>query len=174
MSNIFDIMYDKAYIMSKLLDITEGIMTHEERNNLVAIFVSLCVLGYISLRIWTQYHDGVFDQPDALKIWARTVLWAIPLSIVAMIIALILFTILHAIITRNPKPSFIVDERDNYIGRRGMMVTMFVSSGGFMVALICLALGWSAFAVFNVIFYSFGVGDLSGNLTKLYLWRRGV
>ena len=174
MYSIFDTMIDISYIMSNEPYIAEGIMTHEERNNLVSIFTGILVQIYISYRIWSQYADGVFDGPDGLMLWARTILWIIPVAIIAMIISVILFAILHAIVTGNPKPSFIVDERDKSIGRTGNIVTMVVSSIGFIIALICLALGWSAFAAFNILFYSFAAGDFSGNLTKQYLWRRGM
>ena len=149
-------------------------MTHEERNNLVSIFVGLFVIGYLSFRIWTKYEAGIFDGPDGLMLWARTVLWAIPLGIGLMIVALIVTTIIHAILTNNSKPNFIVDERDKLIGRYGMIVTMSVASGGFILGIVFLAMGYSAFAVLNIMFYGFAGADFAGNLTKQILWRRGM
>lgn len=149
-------------------------MTHEERNNLVAIVVGLFIMFYLGSRVWLKYEAGEFDGPDGLMIWARTVLWVIPIGIGLMIIATILTSIVHAIVTKTPNPSFIVDERDRHIGRYGTIVTMSLSGAGLILAMVFLAIGWSPLAAMNTIFFSYAASDLIGNLVKLILWRRGL
>lgn len=148
-------------------------MPFKQRNAYVAIFINIIVIGFFAMRINTLYQGGEFSGPDALSIWAKTVLWMIPVSIIATIILTILFNIIYAIITHQPKPSFVVDERDRNIEINGMRVTLVVSSAGFILSLIALAFGWSAFSVFNVLLFSFAIGDLGGNLSKLIIYRRG-
>jgi len=148
-------------------------MTHEERNTYVAIFTNLFVMGYFIMRLIRLDGEGAFDAPDGLAVWAQTVLWIIPASIVMTIVLTIVFNILFAIATREESPSFVVDERDKMIGRRGMMATIFVASGGFILALIALAFGWTAFFALNVILFAFAGGDLFGSLFKLFFYRRG-
>ena len=149
-------------------------MTHEERNNLMAIVVGIMIIIYIAWNVHSKVEAGVFTGPDGLMLWARTVLWAIPIGVISMIVGTILMAIIYAIATGDPKPSFIVDERDKLIGNWGMKVTIGCVSTGFIMAIIGLAMGSSAFVVLNVIFFSFAAGDLFGNLTKLVLWRRGL
>lgn len=148
-------------------------MPFKERNIVVAIFTNLIVIAYFAWRICRMLQDGQFDGSDALTVWARTVLWMIPLSIVATIIGTILFNIIYAIVTRQPKPSFVVDERDKAIEITGMKATMVVISTGFMLGMVALAFGWTGFTVFNLILFSFAFADLGGNLVKLALYRRG-
>lgn len=149
-------------------------MTHEERNNLMGILTGILIISYIGWSVYTKAEAGVFAGPDALMIWARTVLWAIPIGIISMIISMILFNIIYAIATNNANPSFVVDERDQSIKIWGMRVTAAAMSTGFIITLIGLAFGWSAFTACNMIFFSFAFGDLLGNLTKLVLYRRGL
>jgi len=148
-------------------------MTHEERNNLIAIVTSLLINGWLGWRVWTLYQAGEFAGPDALMLWARTVLWVIPASVVLTIILTIVFTILFAIATRDENPDFTVDERDKNFGRRGMIAAMVVASGGFLLAVGLLALGWTAFAAFNILYAGFALASLAGNVVTLGSYRRG-
>lgn len=150
-------------------------MTHEERSNIVSIITGFLVIGYLILKLLGMNAEGAFDGPDAVKIWARTVLWVIPFSIAGMIIVLIGFNIFYAIVTNTKNPSFIVDERDKHINTWGARVTMVIMAGGFILALLALAFrDWSAFAALNLVFFSFSAADMLGNITKLIMWRRGM
>jgi len=90
-----------------------------------------------------------------------------------MIIGTILFSIVFAIATHDPKPSFIVDERDNLFSRRSILAVVIFAGGGFLVSIAGLAWGWSALLAFNVIYFSFATGSFAGDLTKLISYRRG-
>jgi len=149
-------------------------MTHQERNNLVAIINSLLVTGFFATRIFQMYQQGAFEGPDGLAIWAQTVLWIIPASIIGSIVLTILFNIFYAIATNNSKPSFVVDERDKMLSNRSMITTMIVVSAGFILSLVALAFGWPSFVVLNMILLSFAVGDLIGSLVKLVMYRWGA
>ncbi len=149
-------------------------MSHEERNTIVAIIANLVVVIFWGSRIWGMYGDGVFDGPDGLMEWARTVLWMIPTSIAVTIIATILFNIFFAIATRDGDPDFTVDERDRSIGIKGLRVTIVIASAGFIAGLIGLAVGWTPFTVLNIILVGFALGDLLGSLTRLTLYRMGA
>lgn len=149
-------------------------MTYEERNNLVAIFTNLLVCGYFIQQITGKFAAGVFDGPDGLAIWAQTILWIIPVSIVATIVLTIVANILFAIAARDPDPEMVSDERDRTFGTRAMLTSMIVASAGFIMALVMLAFfDWSAFFALNLILAGFAVADLSGNLVKFVSYRRG-
>ena len=146
-------------------------MSHEERNNIVAIFVNLVTNLYILTRLRGMWASGAFDGPNALMIWARTVLWVVPIAIVATIVLTILANILFAIATMDENPDFTVDERDRMFQVRGMAVTMVVASFGFIGCLVALAFGWEAIVVFTLLYIAFSAGDLIGNLVKLVSYR---
>lgn len=148
-------------------------MTYRDRNNVVSILVSLAVNSYIVLRLLQMEQAGLFDGPDAVNIWARMVIWAIPISIAATIIGTILFNIGHAIVTGNAKPSFIVDERDRLFDRRGIIAIVVLAGAGFISSIIALALDHSALTGFNIMFFAMALGSMAADLTKFISYRRG-
>lgn len=149
-------------------------MTYEERNNLVAIFTNLMVCGYFIQQITSKFAAGVFDGPDGVAVWAQTVLWVIPASIVATIVVTIVFNILFAIAARDPNPEMVSDERDKMFGNRAMLTVTMVASAGFIMALVMLAFfNWSAFLALNLTLAGFALADLLGNIVKFVSYRRG-
>lgn len=148
-------------------------MTYQERNNLVAIFNNLIVSGYFTWRIYGMYLEGGFDGPVGLTIWAQTVLWVIPVSIIASIILTIVFNIVFAIAARDPNPEMVSDERDRQFGSRSIVTAVIVASAGFILALVVLALGFDVFYALNLILVGFVLADLIGSLVKLISYRRG-
>lgn len=148
-------------------------MTYGGRNTIVALFTNLGVMGFFSWRLWLLHQDGALDGPEGLAVWAKNALWIIPASVVATILLSIVFNVLFAVVTREEKPSFVVDERDEAFRIKALMATIVVASAGFILALVALAVGREALVAFNIILAAFALGDLSGSLVKLYLYRRG-
>lgn len=146
-------------------------MSYEERNTVAAIVVNLCVVAFFAWLIMSMYGDGAFAGDEGLAVWARTVLWVIPASVVASIVVTILFNIVFSIATQDEDPDTTVDERDRSISIKGMRVTMIVASAGFIGALALLALGWSPLIGLNVILAGFALGDLGGSVTRMALYR---
>lgn len=141
-------------------------MPYELRNTLAALACNFFVNGIVIWRFLHLHSSGAFDGPNALALFGQTVLWTIPLAIIATIVMSILFNIVIAIVMREPKPEFIADERDQMFKMRSMVVTMIAVSAGFICAMIALALGWSALSVFIMIYFAFALGDLLGNVVK--------
>lgn len=148
-------------------------MTYQDRNTVVSIFVNLSVSAFVVLRLLDMNAAGLFDGPDAVNNWARMVIWLIPLGIVATIIGTILFNIGFAIITNEPKPSFIVDERDKLFERRSSLAIIIFAGAGFVSAVIALALNASALVGFNIIYLGMAFGSLAADLVKFVSYRRG-
>ena len=114
-------------------------MSQEERSAVVSIFVNIAVDLWVILRLWDLWQTGALGGPDGLQIWARTVLWAIPMAIVGTIVLTILAAILHGAITRQPDIG--KDERDTAYQLRGMATTMIVASFGVVAAIVVLCFG---------------------------------
>lgn len=146
-------------------------MPFEERNTLAALFVNVLTSLYMILKLRSLHAAGAFAGDDALVVFGKTVLWVIPIAIVATIALTILFNILIAILTRDPKPSFVTDERDQIFKTRAMMTTLVVTGIGFICAMIALAAGWTALATFTLIYFAFAAGDFTGNLVKMASYR---
>lgn len=149
-------------------------MTHTERNTLIAILINIGIILTFGSRLWSLHQTGAFDAANGLSVWAKTVLWMIPVSIVATIVGTILFEVLFAIVTRNPKPELITDERDHQISIFGMRVTMVVASAAFITSVIGMALGWGAIGALSMILGGFAFGDLFGNLARVARYRAWI
>lgn len=148
-------------------------MSYQDRNNIVSIVVSLLVNAYVIYRLFEMSAAGAFDGPDAVNVWARMVVWVIPIAIVATIAGTILFNIAYAIVAGEAKPSFVVDERDKMFDRRGIMAVVMFAGGGFILAIVALAFGWSALIGFNIIYFAMALGSIAADTVKFISYRRG-
>jgi len=148
-------------------------MPFQERNTVAYLFVGGLTMTLVGWRLVYLHQAGRFGGDDALQLWAQTILIAVVLGILATIGATILSNILWSIANREPKPSFVTDERDRQFEIRASRVTSIVAGIGYLIALIVLATGQSALFGFTVIFYAFSVGDFAGNLYRLRLYRAG-
>lgn len=148
-------------------------MSHDEKNAVISIITNLVVSGFFGVRILQIYQSGAFAGEDALLVWARTVLWMIPASIVATMVFMIVGSILFAIAARDPKPDLKIDERDKQFRQRAMTAATVIASTGFILATVALAFGWSGLAAMNIILAGFVLADLGGSVTRLVSYRRG-
>ena len=148
-------------------------MSHEERNTVAGIMANLIINIYVIIKLTNMFGDGRLDGPDAIMLWARAMLWIIPIGIAVMIAMTILFNILHAIATNEPNPSFLVDERDKAISNFGMKITVVVISIAFIGGMVALAFGISPLYALIGMYFGFSAGDLFANFGKLFRYRRG-
>ncbi|SMY08512.1 hypothetical protein [Flavimaricola marinus] len=149
-------------------------MSHTERNTLVSILTSLLINSYVIIRLINMYGSGALDGPDATQVWARMILWTIAAGIVLTVVLIILANILIAIVERGENTGFIVDERDKVFEIRGNSVTMLFAAIGFVGSIVALAMGFEALTVFVMIYFSFALGSLAGDLVKIASYRAGV
>ncbi|MDC0737437.1 hypothetical protein N6L24_04055 [Cognatishimia sp. SS12] len=148
-------------------------MTYQDRNNVVSILVNLLTSSYVILRLLEMSAAGQFDGPDAVNVWARMVIWVIPISIAATIVGTIVFNILWAIFTGTAKPSFVVDERDKLFDRRAIFAIVVCAGVGFISSVIALAMGSTALVGFNIIYFAMALGSFGADMVKFISYRRG-
>lgn len=146
-------------------------MSHEERNTIASLIAGLLVNIYVITKLANMFEDGRLSGPDALMVWARAMLWVIPVGILTVIVCVILANIIAAIIANEPKPTFIVDERDRAIQNIGLRFTAVVTSIGFIGGMVGLAAGAQPLYVLIGMFFAFSVGDLIGNFAKIVKYR---
>ena len=128
---------------------------------------------YVVFKLIQMFDDGRLTGDDAIMIWARAMLWVIPIGIVIVIVLTIAVNIHHAIATGDEKPSFLVDEWDKSISNFGMKVTMVIASIFFIGVMIALAMGLSPLIGFIALYFGYSAGDMGGNLAKMVRYRFG-
>ena len=148
-------------------------MPFQQQMTIVSVLTTLLVFS-IYFYLLSGYHaDGAFAGPDATIVASRLLLWLIAASIAANIALQIVSSIVIAILRNDPNPNMVADERDRIFELRGMQVTAIVTGIGFVLSIIAVNLGVAAWLALNFIMVGFALGDMAGNLFRLYLYRRG-
>jgi uncharacterized membrane protein len=148
-------------------------MSFQERNVFTGLLVGLGFLVAYTMMVPMAVQAGAFDGPAPVMAVARKTLWIIGGSIVVTIVATILVEILYAIVTNNPDPEQLVDERDRQIERNGDRIGGHLAAVVFVGALIALAMGTAPLWGLIIITYGFYFGSMLSTLIRLYLHRRG-
>lgn len=148
-------------------------MTHQEKTTYAALFSGVIIFGLYFWRINSLLDQGRFDAPDAMALLGQTMLLLVVGGIAVNIVAMILMSILFAIVTNDAKPSFVVDERDRLIELHALRWSYYIFGAGFIGAMIVLAMGYGAFVVFNLIVASMMMATFLEGIIKLCLHRRG-
>lgn len=148
-------------------------MPFQQKNLYASIFSSLLIFGIYFWRVSVLYTAGRFDGDLGNALIGKSILWLIGGGIVVHIGAMMLFSILFAIAANDPKPSFVVDERDRQFELHAVRASFYIFGAGYVVSMIALAMGGSSFLVFNMIVASMGIATMSEAFMQLYQYRRG-
>ncbi len=149
-------------------------MEHEERNAVSALISGVVTFMLFGRDIWEGTVAGTYDTDQGLSLWAWDVLWLIGGGIVVCIVVLIAFQILYAIATNTENPTFVTDERDHMISRRGSLVTLFVISASFLIAVVMLSQNWGPLAAFNTILLGMFAGSMFADIYRVAVYRLGL
>lgn len=149
-------------------------MSFGERDATTGLISMLLSAAMFYLSLSGQYEAGLFDGPDGLQVWARSVLWLILYSIGIAIAVAISFAILLSILTGEKKLSDLRDERDRMIEVRGMRIAAVITSVGIFAAVLDLAWGGaSAMRGFNIILIGCSFAEVVKDVFKIICYRRG-
>lgn len=148
-------------------------MSFQERNVLAGLFVGIAFFYVYTTRVAFVLRDGGFDGAGGMAELAKATLWIIAGFVLITIVVTILTEIIYAIVTNNPNPKQIVDERDRLIEKTGDRIGGHLSSVVFVGALIALAMGTTAAWALVVITYGFFFGAMLSTIIRLIQHRRG-
>lgn len=148
-------------------------MSYSEREAATGLITSLIVLGLFLWRLSGQHDAGLFDGPDALQTWARSVLILVAWSIGIAIVVTIGFHIAYAALT-GEKTDDVRDERDRDIERRALTWAWYLLSFGLLGVIIDLALGASALRAMNLVLALCALSEIFKDALKFWLYRRGA
>jgi len=146
-------------------------MSYQEKKSIVSLISTLLIFGCYSLYVYQAQTGGA----DAMspRFWASVILVLIPVSIVAKIMIAIIFSIVYKIATNEAEPSF-SDELDKLIGLKAGRNSHYVFVFGFLLAMITLVIGQPLSVMFIVLILSGLLSEVTGLVTQLYLYRKGV
>jgi heme/copper-type cytochrome/quinol oxidase subunit 2 len=148
-------------------------MPYGEREAATGLITSLIVVALFLWRLSGQMEAGLFDGPEALQTWARSVLILVAWSIGIAILVTIAFHILYGALT-GEKTDDRRDERDRDIESRALKWAWYLLSFGLLGVIIDVALGASAFRAMNLVLALCLGSELFKDALKLVLYRRGA
>jgi len=147
-------------------------MSAHERQAIVSLLATLLLAMFFVGYLLPRYPVGNPYAPEVFRFWGVAFVILVPVSIVANIAVSIVFAVVSAMATRQIASSF-ADERDKFIQLRALRNALFAFIGGFSLAMGSLAIGMPPSVMFIVLMGSGYGSGLVGNITQLYLYRKG-
>lgn len=148
-------------------------MTYQEKKSIVSLISTLLIFGTYSLYMYPRHPKGGLESLETFRYWGSFVLILILFSIVAHIIISIFFNIIFRITTGEKEPTF-ADELDKLIDLKANRNSFFVFIIGFLLAMGSLVIYQPSQVMFIILIISGFISDVTGTVTKLYHYRKGV
>ena len=149
-------------------------MSFQEKNITVSLVNFILILGFYLIRVFQMIQGGSFNSTNVFRLWGIVIVLAILVTIFATILTHIVSGIIQAIKTKEePDIEDIADERDKLIDLRGTKITYFVSSIGVFLSMLTFALGQPPLVMFTLLIFFGVVAQIIGDISRLYLYRRG-
>jgi len=150
-------------------------MSNRENTIIVSLVSSLLILIYYLISWLGMYQDVGLDAAYIFRLWAIVIIATILLNIFGNILASIAVNIAHAIRTNSSaEVRMVEDERDKLIELKGVKASYIASSFGVFLAMLTFALGQPPLIMFSLIIFFSLLGQIIGDVSQLYLYRRGV
>ncbi|WP_413305476.1 hypothetical protein AA0X95_03640 [Bacillus sp. 1P10SD] len=148
-------------------------MTYQEKKSIVTLISAILIFVSYSLYMYPQHPEGGLESTETFRYWGSFVLILTLVSIVAHILISIIFNIVFRITTKEKEPKF-ADELDKLIDLKANRNSFFVFIIGFLLAMGSLAFYQPSQVMFVILIIAGFLSDVTGSVTKLYHYRRGV
>jgi hypothetical protein len=148
-------------------------MTYQEKKSIVSVISAILIFVSYCLFMYPRYPGKGVEYSEYFHYWGSFVLYLTLFSIVAHIIISILFNIVFRLTTNEKEPAF-ADELDKLIDLKAFRNSFFVFVIGFLFAMGSLVFNQPLHVMFIILISSGFISDVTGSVTKLYHYRRGV
>ncbi|MBO0961408.1 hypothetical protein J1P26_17010 [Neobacillus sp. MM2021_6] len=148
-------------------------MTYQEKKSIVTLISAILIFGFYCLYMYPRYPEGGLESAETFRYWGSFVLYLTLVSIVAHIIISIIFNIVFRMTTKEREPAF-ADELDRLIDLKANRISFFVFIFGFLIAMASLIIYQPSQIMFIILVISGFLSDVTGSITKLYHYRKGV
>lgn len=153
-------------------------MSYQESKSLTNTISTIIITGIYALVVYQRVLAGIADTTDVFRFWAITILIFIPISIVARIIIMIIFSIINAVVQTAKGEEIedvdIVDERDKLIELKTMRISLIVFALGFILALVTQVTQMSNHMFFITIIIFGVISEVVSDTTTIIYYRKGV
>lgn len=148
-------------------------MTYQEKKSIVSLISTIIIFAVYCLYKYQEYPQVVLDSKVTFQYWGSFVLVLTLVSIAAHIVISIIFNIVFRMTTGEKEPAF-ADELDKRIDLVAFRNSFAVFIIGFLLAMGSLVVDQPLKVMFMVLIASGFLSDVTGSLSRLYHYRRGV
>jgi len=149
-------------------------MSYQEKNITVSLVSHLLIGVYYLSQLFEMQQSGGLVSTKVFSLWVIVIVAIIVVNIVGNILTHILSNIIHALKTgKEEEERYIEDERDHLIGLKGSKVSYIAFSIGVLIAMLTFAFGQPPLVMFSLLILSSIVAEIIGDLSQLYLYRKG-
>ncbi|WP_339221334.1 hypothetical protein [Paenibacillus sp. FSL H8-0332] len=148
-------------------------MTYQEKKSIVSLISTLLIFTVYLLYRYPQYPNEVLESQVTFHYWGSFILVLTLVSIAAHIVISIVFNIIFRMTTGEKEPAF-ADELDKRIDLLALRNSFAMFVSGFLLAMGSLVIDQPLKVMFIVLIAAGFLSDVTGSISRLYYYRRGV
>jgi hypothetical protein len=150
-------------------------MSFQEKNVTVSLVTFSLILGFFIISVFQMVQAEDFTSPNVFRLWGIVIVLAIAATVLGTILTHIVSAIIEAIKTgeEDPKVEDFEDERDKLVDLKGTKVAYIVSSIGVLLAMLTFVFGQPPLGMFTLIILAGILAQITGDISRLVLYRRG-
>jgi hypothetical protein len=148
-------------------------MAYQEKNAIVNIISTVLISMFFWLYVFQRYQEEIVNPTNIFKFWGTAFLTLVIASIVFQVVMTVVFNVINTIVTQEEEDPSFVDERDQLIELKATRNAMYLFSAGVALSMAILVIDMPPSAMFILLILSGMVGELFGNVSRLYFYRRG-
>lgn len=147
-------------------------MSYHERRALISVLSTIVIIVLYSAYMGQRYPQAEPYSPEVFHYWGAFFLILIPVTVIAKILVMIMFSIVNVILTREADP-IVSDERDNLIELRAIRSSQYVFGIGVILAMGALVMNQPPATMFILLICAGVVTELVSDMSQFFLYRRG-
>lgn len=150
-------------------------MTYQEKNITASLVTFTLILGYYLISLLQMTQGGSLTSGSVFRLWGIVIVLGIIVTIATTILAHIISAIIQAIKSGGEEPEIddTEDERDKLIDLKGTKVAYIIFSSGGFLSMLTFTFGQPPLILFTLLIFSGIVAQIIGDISRLYLYRRG-
>ncbi|MEH7097380.1 hypothetical protein [Neobacillus vireti] len=148
-------------------------MTYQEKKSIVTLIGAILIFASYCFYMYPRLPEGGLESTETFRFWGSFVLNLTLFSIATHIVVSIIFNIIFTMTTQEKLPTF-ADELDKLIELKAHRNSFFVFIVGFLLAMGSLIIVHPSQVMFMILIMFGFISDVTGSVTKLYHYRKGV
>lgn len=145
-------------------------MSYQEKNILVSLISTILVFGYYLMELISLGQQDTLNSTAVVDLMVTIIIAMIVVNIVTHVV----FNIINKMTTEEQEPGF-ADELDKLIELKATRNSHYAFMIGFMLTILAsLVIEISLLVLFILVFFYLISSCIIGEISKLYLYRKGI